>query len=123
MYLCHHFFSELEDLSSSETVQLEGAMNSMNVNECDGDDIDDEEMDPNLLYLVPDNKNSLDDMFKAITICQNLNPEEPCEDDDDDDGFDDLPFDIQVASGELEDYENGDEEFSDMDEGQFEDAE
>ncbi|CAL1293673.1 unnamed protein product [Larinioides sclopetarius] len=110
-----------EDTSGEETQQLVNAIDSMHVG--DGED---EEENTNEIRFVPDNTNMLDTIFRAIMDCQALNPDPEQDDDEDDDGVVIAPsFNIQVANGELEDFENGDEEYEeDMDdEDQFEDAE
>ncbi|KAG8199803.1 hypothetical protein JTE90_000895 [Oedothorax gibbosus] len=99
---------------------LSEAVGDMNLEE--EDEVEGEER-PNELRFVPDNRNMLDVMFKAMLDCQALNPDpnEP-----EDDGLDDAviapPFNIQVSNGNIEDFEDEYEDEEDEDE-QFEDAE
>ncbi|KAF8767076.1 methylosome subunit pICln-like [Argiope bruennichi] len=107
-----------------EEAELTGAIGSLQVGETD-----DEEDVGKELRFVPDNTQILNTMFRAMLDCQALNPVSgQNDDDDDDDGVFMAPsFNINVANGALEDFENEEEE-EESDEcmdnqEQFEDAE
>ncbi|KFM68143.1 Methylosome subunit pICln, partial [Stegodyphus mimosarum] len=109
--------SEIQD-EVSEDQELRSALNNLAVEE-----EEDDSLEPAEMHFVPDNKNMLDVMYKALCDCQALHPDSPTKDEDDDDEIVLPPISIQHANGVLEEMDDVVEDDSDMDEEQFEDAE
>ncbi|XP_042896171.2 methylosome subunit pICln [Parasteatoda tepidariorum] len=112
-------FSLGEVCEGAEDSDLVQEINALRVSE-EEEEEDGEEPMPSELRFIPENKNMLDVMFRALTDCQALNPD-PADISDDDEGI--MPS-FNIENGFVE--EEGDEEDEgeyDMDEDQFEDAE